>query len=301
MRSDKVASVMEMSGAGSASLLRVLAEAGTDLLLRLDVRMIVNRTLENSDAHTEKSTETEKFLIDGWSRIVPSDLDQMIKNEDTFFLLRFSRHTRNLSLSYQDRRIMKLLQTRNKKGVFILVNNEVTDCLGIKTKMTGFLIGSDSGGLVSNVKIEVPCLGAKSVYIQSQPATGVRESLVQGIREGANIGSDSNSVVKSFEKVSDNFHKNVDVVVKEVLKLEDERVKLKQKIVKIKNTNHTKKTPCKTTEMNDFENITQQFLAKFLSDTGADVNLNTIYRTDSNDGEVVSVGGGENDSEDDYA
>ena len=304
MSGDRGDIVMEMSGAGSASLLRVLAEAGTDLLLRLDVRIIVNRTVENSDAHTSKSTETQKFLIDGWSRIEPRDLAQLMEKGETSCLLRFRRHHQNLYPSYQDRRIMKMLQSRNERSVFILVNNEATNCFGIKTRMTGFLIGKDAGGLVSRVKIKVPCLGAKSEYIQSQPSSGVRESLVQGMRRGGNIWSDSNSVVRSFEKVSENFHKNVDVVVKEVLELENERDNLKKKILQTKNKILETKTPKKWTKMYDFDNITQQFLDNFLSDREADVNLNTIYRTDSNVGGVVSeVEGvrdntGGNDSED---
>ena len=60
----------------------------------------------------------------------------------------------------------------------------------------------------------------------------------------------------------------------------------------------------KMTKMYDLDNITQQFLYKFLRDSEADVNLNTIYSTDSNVGGVVSeVEGvrdntGGNDSED---
>ena len=300
MSSNRGDTVMEMSGAGSASLLRVLAEAGTDLLLRLDVRIIVNRTMENSDAHTSKSTETQKFLIDGWSRIEPRDLDQLMEMGDTSCLLRFRRHHQNLYPSYQDRRIMKMLQSRNERSVFILVNNEATNCFGIKTRMTGFLIGRDYGGLVSRVKIKVPCLGAKSEYIQSQPSSGVRESLVQGMRKGGNIRSDGNSVVRSFEKVSENFQKNVDVVVQEVLELESERETLKKKIFQMKNTSYKRKTTEKMTKMYDLDNITQQFLDKFLSDREADVNLNTIYSTDSNVGGVESVrdNTGGNDSED---
>ena len=283
MSSDKGDTVIEMSGAGSASLLRVLAEAGTDLLLRLEVRIIVNRTLENSDAHTSKSTETQKLVIDGWSRINLSDVDQLIEGGNTSGLLRFRRNHQHLSPSYQDRRIMRLLRTRNATSVFILVNNEFTDCLGIKSRMTGFLITRGTSGLMTPVKIKVPCLGAKSDYIQSQPSSGVRESLVQGMREEGSIGAES--VIKSFEKVSENFHKNVDVVVEEVLELEGERDVLKKKILQMKNTIQTKKSLTEKKQMFDFDNILQKVLNEVISDTAADVNLNNIYMTE---GRVLS-------------
>jgi len=279
MSRDKGDTVIEMSGAGSASLLRVLAEAGTDLLLRLNVRIIVSRRLENSDAHTSKATETQMFVIDGWSRINPSDVNHLIEGGDISGLLRFRSNHQHLLPSYQDRRIMRRLRTRNETSIFILVNNESTDCLGIKSRMTGFLITQNTSGLGSPVKIKVPCLGTKSDYIQSKPSSGVRKSLVQGMREDGNIGTEG--VIKAFEKVSENFHKNMDVVIKEVLELEGERDALKKKILQMKNTIQIKKSLTEKNKMFDFDIIAQKVLDKVLSDTAtADVNLNNIYMTE---------------------
>ena len=283
---------MEMSGAGSASLHRVLAEAETDLMLRLEVRVIVNRTLENSDAHTSKYTESKKFLIDGWSRIDRSELDQIVGTGDNIGLLRFRRNHRNLSPSYQDRRIMKSLRTRNETSVFILVNGEATDCLGIKHKMTAFLISRDAAHIRANVRIKVPCLGAKSQYIPGQPSTGVRGILMQGVSEESVIGC--NGVIQSFDKVRENFHKNVDAIVNEVLELENEREELKKKILKVKNRIQAKETLLRKTKVYDFDTISQQFLDQFLGDSEADVNLNTIYRADS--GESTDVEGASGNS-----
>ena len=290
--SDKVdTTVIEISGAGSASLLRVFMEARTDLLLKLDFRVIVNRTVENSDAHTSHSKDTEKFMLDGWTRIDHCDVSKLIEKGDCLGLLRFRRNEEHLSPSFRDRRIMGLMRTRSEKSIFILAISEVTSCLGIKTRMSGFLVGRNMSD--ANVEIKVPCLGAKSQYIKGQPSSQARASLVDGMGETT---LQTDSVIRSFQKISENFHNNVNVVMNEVLELESERNVLERRISQLRNNIQEKKLLMKKTQDYDLDHVTQQFLDEFLSSTGPDLNLNTIYKTETFDeSDDESVGGTNNE------
>ena len=82
----------------------------------------------------------------------------------------------------------------------------------------------------------------------------------------------------------------------EVLELENERNVLERWISQLRNNIQEKKLLMKKTQDYDLDHVTQQFLDEFLSSTGPDLNLNTIYKTETFDeSDDESVGGTNNE------
>lgn len=274
MTDDKNEKVLEISGPAYSQLMMTFAEISDNSLLALYGRVVETNTSENSDEHTKTDIKKSKIVLKSWSLEYNSGDELLcLDNPELIGFLRIRKCNELLPPSFRDRAIIRMLTQLQHNCVFISVTQEITDCLAIKYKVMGYkVMTSVSETLRNNVKIVVPCLGAKSEY-KNEPKGSTSQILIQGTNNSA-----MESVVQSFEKIHSNFQKNANRLIEKIVELEEQKFILSQKVAeaKLKHEGRGKAKTSLNSRTNSGNSDLKSSLDEILRKKDKDLNMNRI-------------------------
>ena len=236
---------VEISGAAVAGLQRIYVEADDDILLEVQGSELTTHINENNDQFTKQTSRRNKIVVQTWSRVHKESIPEMMKDASKILLqkgfvgfIRLRKYWNSTEPSFLDRRIMKSFQKLQKKCVFIIVSEEINSSLGVRFKMTGYLVDVGVKLASQHVKIVTPCLGSKSNYKSNPNLSKTGRDLVSGV-DINDVQDKLKDVVNTIHGVTETFHQNVRTLQKEILELEEENANLERKVAKIEREKDT--------------------------------------------------------------
>ena len=274
--------IIEISGPAVASLMKVCVESSGDEILELRGRRLETREVENTDAHSRQFRSTQKIIISAWRIVnlrevidIQADINKLSEDTVGFIRLRSSQW-RGTNLGFSDRRLIRYLENSGSIYCFIVMNNESNDCLGVKNTMAAHFISYLESRPAS---VTVPCLGEKTTYVQGSVSNTITNNLVQGLFDQNSL----DDAVESFDIVSQNFKESHDVLAKEIIDLEIQRIKLEENIEKLKleKEQENKETSASKRLRSVLNHDLDSSLKMIVNEVYSDQNMNKVAEEDS--------------------